>query len=72
MIQFDWTLTLGNVITLLGGAALGGALFWRVGAIEKRMDDFIPRLEADAKMDAVRGMVNGVRREIDHLAEGHN
>lgn len=70
-MTFDWTLTIGNVITILGGAALGGALFYRVGAIEKRIDDFIPRREAEAKVATVQAGVNGLRREVDHLAEGH-
>lgn len=83
IVQFDPTINLGTIIVALAFIGGGGAMFWRVGAIERRaetiegkLDSFITKdtaavlqQGATAEFAAIRREINGLARLID--AKGH-
>jgi hypothetical protein len=69
--SFDLSLTLGNVLTLLGMAFAAGGIFYRVGSIEKKLDEFITKDVVDAKVNGIHREINGVSRRMDAMEGSH-
>ena len=68
-MTFTWDLTLGNLLTLLGMAFAAGGIYFRIGTIEKKLDDFISKDVVDAKVTGLQREINGLAHRLN--TEGH-
>lgn len=64
-MTFTWDLTFGNVVTFLGMAFAAGGIYYRVGAIEKKLDGFITKDVVAETKDGLQRQINGLHHRLD-------
>lgn len=71
-MTLDSTVSLNTLLIVVAILVSWGTLFWRVGAIEKKLPSFITRLEVtqmqeseDAEHEAIRRELNGLVKRIE-------
>lgn len=61
MIQFFPSFNLGDA----GVVAMLAVMWWRLGALEKKVDRAVPRDVLDAEHEGLQKQINGIHHRLD-------